>query len=244
MSKQFLAVLAAIVLIFVGVFVFSNKDSIKSANTGKNSSPTLTNHVQGTSAAGVTLVEYGDFQCPYCEQYAPTVKTIISEFQNQVVFQFRNFPLTNLHPNAFAAARAAEAAGLQNKYWEMHDQLYESANWQVWTSASDPTTVFNQIAGQIGLKLPQFKADFASSKVNNLIKADSAEGTRLGVQGTPSFFLNGKLVTIANTPAAFEKVLKAELAKKQPASSTPAATPAPASTTETVPATTEPVPSN
>lgn len=221
MSKQFLAVLAVIVLIFVGIFAFGgNKSSTKSST----SSVKPTEHIRGTSSTGVTVVEYGDFQCPYCEEYAPVVSQVQQEFNDKVSFQFRNFPLVNVHANAFAAARSAEAAGLQNKYWEMHEALYNYSNWIVWTKASDPTPYFNQYAEQIGANVAQFKTDFVSSKVNDLINADTDAGNKLGIQGTPTFFINGKQVTIAAKVADFEKVLNAEIAKKTPAtSSTPAA---------------------
>jgi protein-disulfide isomerase len=213
MSKQFLAILAAIILIFAGLVLFTGK---KNDSGTKSNSATLTQHYTGNDKASVTLTEYGDFQCPYCEQYSQTVSQVVETNKDKIRFQFRNFPLTQLHQNAFAAARAAEAAGLQNKYWEMHDALYNPSNWQVWTQGSSPNSAFNQYAQQLGLDVNKFKADFASSKVNDLINADMAEGNRLGITGTPTFYLDGKQVQIANDPTAFQKVIDAELAKKAP----------------------------
>lgn len=212
MSKQFWAIIAVILLIFVGIFaVSSNKDN----NTAtKSSGAQATSHVIGAGATGVTLLEYGDYQCPYCEQYSPTVQQVREFYGDKIKFQFRNFPLSNVHPNAFAAARAAEAAGLQNKFWEMHDALYQSTNWQVWTAVSDPTDLFNQYAQQLGLNVTQFKSDFGSSKVNNLINADLAAGKKAGVSGTPAFFVNGTKTEIANSLDAFKKVIDAEIAKQ------------------------------
>lgn len=214
MSKQFLGVIAAIILIFVGIFVFSGNKAgdNKTGGGGK----TLSQHVEGKGSSGVTLVEYGDYQCPACQAYYPTVKAAVAQFNDQIKFQFRNFPLTSIHQNAFAAARAAEAADLQGKFWEMHDTLYETSNYQVWTTASDPTVQFNQYAQNLGLDLAKFKADFASSKVNDLINADMAEGGRLGITGTPTFFVNGKQVEINNDISAFEKVIKEAIAKQTP----------------------------
>jgi len=230
MSKQFLAVIITIILVFVGVVVISNKSS-NSGSSKKSSNSTLTQHVEGKGTTGVTLVEYGDYQCPYCEQYYSTVKQAQTEFGDQIKFQFRNFPLVSLHRNAFAAARAAEAASLQGKFWQMHDALYEPSNWQVWTSASDPSSNFVQLAQQLGLNVQQFKTDFASDQVNSLVNADMAEGNKLGIDGTPTFFVDGKQVQIANSLGDFEKVIKAEIAKKQPASQTSSSTPAAAQTT-------------
>ncbi len=216
MSKQFIGIIIVVILVFVGIFAFSGK---KSNTSGKKSdSKALTQHVQGKGTSSVTLLEYGDYQCPYCGQYYPTLKQVQAQFGDQIKFQFRNFPLVNIHQNAFAAARAAEAAGLQNKYWEMHDVLYEGQS--QWSQSSDATSAFTQYAQQLGLNVTQFKADYASSKVNDLINADMAEGTKLGVTGTPAFYLDGKQIQVANDAASFEKIIKAEIAKKAPANTT------------------------
>jgi protein-disulfide isomerase len=219
MSKQFLGVIVIVILIFVGIFAFSGNKSNGSGPTGSSSK--LTQHVQGLNKDGITLVEYGDYECPFCGQYYPILKQIQTEYNDQISFQFRNFPLVSIHQNAFAGARAAEAAGLQNKFWQMHDLLYEqndlsqnNPNASTWVKASDPTTFFNQYAQQLGLNLTKFKADYASGTVNNLINADMGEGTKLKIQGTPTFFLNGKEVSVNESPASFEKLINAEIAKK------------------------------
>lgn len=211
MSKQFWAVIIVIVLGFVGLIVINGNKNTTATNT---TSSQATNHVVGLGKSGVTLVEYADYECPYCEQYFAVTKQIQQEYNDQLTFQFRNFPLVSVHVNAFSAARAAEAAGLQNKFWEMHDALYAANNWGVWTVASDPTPIYELYASQIGLNIAQFKTDFASSKVNDLINADMAAGTKLGVAGTPTYYLDGKQVSIAPNVAAFEKVINAELAAK------------------------------
>lgn len=223
MSKQFWAIVAIIVLAFGAIIAFGgNKSDDTKTGTGSGSSSKLTEHIKGNPDAKVTLVEYGDFQCPYCQQYEPTIKQVLDKYQNDIKFQFRNFPLINIHQNAFAAARAAEAAGLQNKYWEMHDALYEQANWQTWTTANAPQAEFNTYAKELGLNVEQFKKDFSSSTVNDAVNADQAEGNRLKITGTPSFFVNGKKVEISNSLASFEKVINEALAKVQPATTNPA----------------------
>ncbi|HEY5152994.1 MAG TPA: thioredoxin domain-containing protein [Candidatus Saccharimonadales bacterium] len=226
MSKQFLGVIVAVILIFVGIFIFSNGKNPQTSS-GKSNTGTLTQHIEGKGSTGVTLVEYGDYECPFCGQYFPTVKQVQADFNDQIKFQFRNFPLVSIHQNAFAAARAAEAAALQNKFWEMHDLLYEAQS--QWAGAGDPTPFFNQYAQQLGLNLAQFKTDYASSKVNDLINADTAEGTKLNVQGTPSFFLDGKQINVGNNVSAFEKLINAEIVKKTTGSNAP--TPTSAGTT-------------
>src|SRR3954468_1948534 len=129
MDRRFLGILAVIVIIFIGIFAFSQHSNDSSSGSSSKTQPT--NHVTGEGKKNVTLLEYGDFQCPVCESYYPVVKQVVDQFSQDIHFQFRNLPLVQIHPNAFAAARAAEAASLQGKYWQMHDTLYEQSNWQV-----------------------------------------------------------------------------------------------------------------
>jgi protein-disulfide isomerase len=215
MSKQFLAILAAIVIIFAGIVIVSGN---KSSGGSAGAAGTPTQHIEGQGKAGVTLVEYGDYECPFCGQYYPIVKQVQAEFNQQITFQFRNFPLTSIHPNAFAGARAAEAAGLQNKFWEMHDLLYEQQT--QWSTGSNPTPSFNQYAQALGLNVTQFKADYASTKVNNLINADMAAGTKLNVNATPTFYLDGKQINVGESASAFETLINAAIAKQAGKTST------------------------
>jgi protein-disulfide isomerase len=214
MSKQFWAVIAIIVVIFVGVFAINGH---KSSNNSGNGNPGTTHHVEGSGTSGVTLVEYGDYQCPYCQEYYQTVKQVVADYGDQITFQFVNFPLTSMHQNAFAAARAAEAAGKQGKYWQMHDILYENndpTGASGWVASTSPTTYFNQYAKQIGLNVQKFKADYASQAVNNAINADMAKGNKLGVDATPTFYINDKKQTLSNTPDAFHKAIDAVIKTK------------------------------
>jgi protein-disulfide isomerase len=211
MSKGFLGVIVLVILIFAGIFAFSgNKANAPSKGSAGN---TLTHHVEGQGKSGVTLVEYGDYQCPYCGQAYPVIKQAVADLNDQIYFQFRNFPLVNLHQNAFAAARAAEAAALQDKFWQMHGALYESQD--QWSKSSDPVSFFNQLARQLGLNVTKFKADYASGKVNDLINADKAEGDKLKIEGTPTFFINGKQTTMSTANINdFEKTIKDAIAQK------------------------------
>ena len=211
MSKQFWAVIIVIVLVFVGIFALTGKKNNTNTTTSSNKP---TQHVIGTSTTGVKLVEYGDYECPYCEEYYPVVKQVQQEFNGKISFQFRNFPLTSLHPNAFAAARAAEAAGLQNKFWEMHDALYDSTNWQVWSTSSDPTPYFKQYAQQLGLNVSKFESDYSSTQVNNLVNADLSAGNKLGISGTPTFYLNGKQLSLGADASTFEKAINTAIAQQ------------------------------
>jgi protein-disulfide isomerase len=193
MDKRFWAVIAAIILVFGGIVIANNR---KDSNTsGSGSTAAATNHVEGSTSKGITLVEYGDFQCPVCGLYEPTVKQVAEKYKDSIQLQFRHFPLQQVHPNAFAGSRAAEAAGVQGKFWEMHAMLYDHQN--DWSTASDPVSIFTQYAKSIGINTDQFKTDFTSSKVNDAINADIAAGNKLNVSGTPTFYLNGEKVELS-----------------------------------------------
>ena len=220
MDKRFLAILATLVVIFGGIFVFSQNSTDKS-KTGSSSPPS--SHVLGEKTKNVTLIEYGDFQCAACLAYEPVLQQVRTVYAKDISFQFLNLPLTSVHPNAFAAARAAEAAALQNKFWEMHDMLYNRTNWEGWTTSSSARGLFEAYAKQLGLDLPRFQADFAAEQVNSTIQADLEEFKKTGrPMATPTFFLNGSYIenskfTDQNNRPLFEKfqaVIDAEIAKQ------------------------------
>jgi protein-disulfide isomerase len=219
MSKQFWAVIAGIVIVLVGIFVLTGNKSDTNGSSSKNTTA-ATSHIEGKGSTGVTLVEFGDYQCPYCSIYYPTVKQIVAEYNDKITFQFVNFPLPNLHQNAFSAARAAEAADKQGKFWEMHDIIYTNSDpngAKGWVASNAPSSIFNQYAQQLGLNIDQFKKDYASSAVNDAINADMTKGNKLGIEGTPAFMVNGKKVTIQNTAEDFKKVLDEAIAAKKTA---------------------------
>lgn len=190
MDKRFWAILGVILVVVIGAIWISNDKK----NNGSSSNVAPTNHIEGKGTTSVKLVEYGDYECPICGMYYPTVKQVAAQFSNQIYFQFRNLPLTSIHPNAMAGARAAEAASMQNKFWQMHDLLYENQN--TWAQSSNPQTYFNEYARQLGLNLSKFQKDEASSYVNNLINADINTFNQTGQQeATPTFFLDGKYIS-------------------------------------------------
>jgi protein-disulfide isomerase len=166
MDRRFLIILAVIVLAVVGVF-WLNKS--KTSAPGKNGTSQASNHVEGKNTKGVVLIEYGDYQCPACGQFYPIVKQLQSTYASDVSFRFANFPLVQIHPNAMAGARAAEAAALQGKFWEMHDILYE--NQTAWSASSNPGPYFEQYAASLGLNVNKFKTDIASQGVLDTINA-------------------------------------------------------------------------
>jgi protein-disulfide isomerase len=210
--KKTIYIITAIIVVVAGFLYLTKPKEKPVTKTGESSS--VSNHVEGKGAKNVTLVEYGDYQCPACGAYYPIVKTLVEKYQEDIIFQFRNYPLETLHQNARAGARAAEAANIQGKFWEMHDALYE--NQKSWESVSDPLVAFTQYAKQIGIAdITKFTADYKSSAVNSIINADLQAGQKYSITGTPTFILDGKkLENNPNTADAFNKLIDAAIAKK------------------------------
>ncbi|MES2624089.1 MAG: thioredoxin domain-containing protein [Pseudomonadota bacterium] len=164
-------------------------------------------HVRGNPDAKLTLTVYADFQCPACLTETEVISRAWIQISDKVKLVFRHYPL-DVHNHAFLAARYAEAAGRQGKFWEMHDVLY--GNQELWTVMEDPTETFVGYAKDLELNLEQLKADADLVEVRNKILADQRGGTRNGVRGTPSLFFNGRLVN--NPQSASELVQRVNAA--------------------------------
>lgn len=161
----------------------------------------------------VVVEEYGDYQCPPCGLLYPELKQVEKEYGNQVQIVFHNFPLTRIHKNAMAAARAAEAARNQNKWAEMHDRLYR--NQKEWADLDDPRPVFLAYARQLDLKEDQFKQDMESNQIDQRIGVDVQRGTSAGVTGTPTIFIDGLMLRAeATSREGLRRGINAMLMKK------------------------------
>ena len=144
-------------------------------------------HHIGNANAAVTLVAYGDYECPYCGHAHPLIKRLLKEKGNEPNFVFRNFPLQEVHPAAMMAAQAAEAAAKQNKFWEMHDLIFEHQD-------NLHGKTFLQFAEELKMDLNEFAKDWKSTIILEKIETDFESGVRSGVNGTPTFFVNGELL--------------------------------------------------
>lgn len=159
---------------------------------GTEQNGNIADHTKGSDSDKILLIEYGDYQCPSCGNAHPNINELMEEYSDDVTFVFRNFPLTAIHPNARAAAAVAEAAGLQGKFWEMHDKLYETQNDWSGVDAKKRTEIFDSYAKDLELDMTKFAEDVASSPVNKKINFDLALGKSVGTSATPTFFLNGE----------------------------------------------------
>ena len=169
-------------------------------------------HIRGNPDAPVTLEEFGDFQCPPCGNIAVFIDELVKEYGPRLRLVFRNFPLPN-HKYAREAALAAEAAGLQGRFWEMHDVLYREQ--AVWSKADNVRELFDSYAGMIGLNLDQFKKDMDEEKTKARVESDHERGDSLGVQSTPTVFINNRqLGPNDRTPDGLRASIDAALKQK------------------------------
>jgi len=189
-------VIAFAILGFLVVVNKSNNPQFKGDAKKIITEGPIKDHVFGSTAQKVTLIEYGDFECPACKAIHPTVKELKDTYKDKLTFIFRNYPLTTLHPNAVASSSAAEAAGLQGKFFEMHDLLYDNQTaWQARTvGAGKAQPLLESYAQTLGLNMATFKKDVIGKTVADKINRDRQTGGDFGVNATPTFFLNGKKV--------------------------------------------------
>ena len=162
--------------------------------------------VRGENNAGVTLVEYSDFQCPACSFYNGYVDKLLEEDKGKVRLIYREFPLTEVHDNAFLAAKAAEAAGAQGKFWEMHDTLFDKQT--EWSNEKDAKSVFISYAKNLELDEKIFSEDLESKKVEEKVNIDIESGKSLNISGTPTFFINGNKFANIKSYEDFKKTVE------------------------------------
>jgi protein-disulfide isomerase len=163
-----------------------------------------TDHTRGPDYAPVTLVEYGDFECPNCKQAKPAVEIVLNRYPEQVRFVYRHFPLTDVHPHALAAAEAAECAGAQGKFWEMHALLFEHQ------THLDRNHLL-RYADDLGLDMARVASELDDEIYRQRVLEHLAGGERSGVRGTPGFFVNGRIVDVSFGLQALLKAVEAEL---------------------------------
>lgn len=176
----------------------------------------------GSPTATVTLEEFADYQCPTCAGMHPKMKEINALYSGRIKFIFRTYPLTQIHKNAYEAAVAAEAAGLQGKFWAMQDQLF--TNQKDWSNSSEPRKIFEEYAQKIGLNMTQFQSDVVGLPAKTRVDADLARARALNIQGTPTIYLNGRAIPAEQTEVnAMKQLIEAELQKAggQPPTSEP-----------------------
>jgi len=172
--------------------------------------------LMGNKDAKVTVVEFSDFQCPFCKQFFDdTFSQIKSQYidTGKIKFAYRQYPLTTIHPNALQAANATECAQEQNRFWDYHDILFKNQDTWSTLAAADAGNDFVDYATQLGLNADQFKSCLDSSKFDKNVKGDMTAGTKVQVDGTPAFFVNGNRLVGAQPFSEFQKLIDQELKK-------------------------------
>lgn len=162
-------------------------------------------NIKGNASSSVVVMEYSDFQCSACRTYYPIMRELTTEFGERVAFVFRHFPLTGIHANAEFTARAAQAADKQGKFWEMHDLLFEKQD--EWAKVVDVEPMFESYATLLDISVEQFKIDWRSKEVKDFVRAQKAHAIKSGLQGTPTFFINGKQIQNPNSVEAFRAII-------------------------------------
>ncbi|HAE43437.1 MAG TPA: hypothetical protein DCG34_11075 [Clostridiales bacterium] len=232
-KKFVIGIIVATIVLLVGAVWFLGKSDTSSSSTGKSVALSedqqkllevvSDDYIKGNKEAKVTIVEYLDFECEACGAYYPVVKALMDEFGQDVRFVTRYFPLPG-HKNSVPAALAVEAAAKQGKYWEMHDLLFtEQKSWGE-KPAANPK-IFEDYARKLGLNMEQYAKDVSSKESKARVDRDKNAGTRLGVSGTPSFFVNGSKIPNPKGLEDFKTFIKAELLKSTPAEATKEASP-------------------
>ncbi len=193
-AKVLIGVAAVVVAGGVLLAIFANPQPVDPGKpVDQQSLLRETSHMTKQASAKVNIIEFGDFQCPACGAAHPIIKQMLDLYKDNsdVNFVFRNFPLDSIHPNAHISSEAAEAAGAQGKYWEMHDKLYEKQS--EWDTQPTPIDLFVRYAQEIGVPdVDKFRSEVSSRRYSEVINTDYADGEAAGVNSTPTFFINGE----------------------------------------------------
>jgi protein-disulfide isomerase len=195
-------IIGAVLVAVIAAVVLMSRPSASNSTPAPNASPGQAQtqrqapqpgapnpYARGMPTARVTVEEFSDFQCPACGTLEPGLRRVMKDYEDRVRFVFRNYPL-QMHKYAFLASRAAEAAGAQGKFWEMHDMLYD--NQKEWSDSMEPRVQFDSYATRLGLDVQRFKADMERQDLADRVKNDLLRGNSLGVKGTPTVYLNGR----------------------------------------------------
>ena len=213
-SLKPLVLIVAGIAVAAGIAVYLSGGSSPvsdAAATGTKTAPIASSggRVRGAADAKITLIEYGDYQCPTCGHYHPILMELLRRYEGQLKLEYHHFPLIQIHPNAMAAAISAEAAADQGKFWEMHDLLFEHQD--AWSRTPNADALFLQYALQIGLDSNRFQQAMKDPATRDRVLADVTRGNAF-VQGTPTFILNGEFIASLPDLKAFSEMIDRHLA--------------------------------
>lgn len=204
-------IIAVVAALFLGFFVYA----VTATKKKSNEPVTLSNSgwVRGNTESTVTFTEFGDFQCPACKAFEPIMQQVVKDYDKEIKIVFKHFPLKSVHPNAMGGAIAAEAAGKQNKFWEYHDVLF--AKQEEWVNLPNPESKFISYAKNLKLDAEQFKKDIKDTKIKAAVNAQVDEGIKVGVNSTPTLFINGEMIEIPGNYEALKAQIDSALIPKK-----------------------------
>lgn len=206
---QIVGVILLVAAVVIGWQAFNKGESNNNIVTPGPGQISEHEQYKGNPNASVVITEYSDFQCPACAGYYPILKQLADEYGDRIAFAYRHFPLYSIHPNAEEAAWAAEAAGLQGKFWEMHDLLFDRQS--QWSNERGIDDVFKGYAELLELDVAQWEADYDSDFVRDQVTADVVSANKERINATPTFYLNGSRMTQARSLEEFRTIIETEL---------------------------------
>lgn len=209
--KKIIWVIIAVLVVVGLYFLFTSGGGASQSKLYQAGIPNELDNIKGNASSTVVLMEYSDFECPACRTYYPVMRQLMQEYGDRVLFVYRHFPLTGIHANAEFAARASQAAAKQGKFWEMHDMLFEKQD--EWAQSSNVEEKFVSYAKLIGIDTEQFKSDWRSKEVKDFVSSQRIHALSIGLQGTPSFFLNGTKINNPSSVDEFKNLIIKALAK-------------------------------
>lgn len=195
-----------------GLFALSTSTTSNSSDSQNAPAISADDITIGSPSAKVTLTEYSDFQCPACAAYHPIVNQLMNEFTGKMLFAYRFFPLTQVHKNGQISAQAGWAAQQQGKFEDMYNMLFDTQN--DWSNVDNAEEIFIGYAGKLGLDTNKFKIDMNSDEAKKAVNDDYAEGVGIGINSTPTFYLNGKKILNPRTFDDFKGLIQNEIDKK------------------------------
>jgi protein-disulfide isomerase len=205
-------VLAVVVAGGAGLFLARRSPSNEPSSAGTlSAAPTGDGRLKGPDNAPVTLIEFGDYQCPTCARFHPIVEEMIRRYPSQLRLEFHHYPLISIHPNSMAAALAAEAAGDQGKFWEMHDSIFR--NQETWSKVPNAESEFLTYASKLGLNVNQFMQSMRSPETQQRVLRDVTQARDANLDSVPTFFVNGKKIGLPNGPDEFSRIIQENLPK-------------------------------
>jgi protein-disulfide isomerase len=187
-------IITVIALLIISFIVSQSGDPIDEAAFANLEVQEISAHEKGNLESEIRLIEYSDFQCPACKSAAPAVAELVENLGDQFVLEYRHYPLRSIHPNAQIAAQAAEAAGIQGKFWEMHDILFEKQS--EWSQSFNSERYFRNYAEELGLNVDRFRFDLNSDEVKDRVNLHADEAQTLQLPGTPAFVFNGEIIDV------------------------------------------------